>query len=46
MEITIIDAESLSDSDKEQIVYGKPSGTISSNVLVKLVYEKKSLFSW
>ena len=42
VEFTNIDADSLSNSDKEQIVYGKPSGTISSNVLVKLVYEKKA----
>ena len=42
VEFTNIDADSLSNSDKEQIVYGKPSGTISSNVLVKLVYEKKT----
>ena len=41
VEITTIDADSLSNSDKEQIVYGKPSGTVSSNVLVKLVYEKR-----
>ena len=42
VEITNVDADSLSTSDKEQVVYGKPSGTISSNVLVKLVYEKRA----
>ena len=42
VEFTNIDADSLSNSDKEQIVYGKPSGTVSSNVLVKLVYEKRA----
>ena len=38
--ITNIDVESLSNSEKELIVSGKPLGQVNSSTSVKLIYKK------
>ena len=38
--ITNIDVESLSNSEKELIIFGKPLGEVNSTTSVKLIYKK------
>ena len=38
--ITNVDIDSLSNSEKELIIYGKPTGAVNSTTSVKLVYKK------
>ena len=44
MNITNIDFASLSNSEKELIISGKPLGDVNSNTSVKLIYKKVGCF--